>query len=48
MVTKTGRFVRSLAASRAALASRRSLMVSMRIRSTPAAAPASMISANIV
>ena len=46
MVTNTGKLVRSFAASRAALASLRSLMVSIRIRSAPAVAPASITSAN--
>ena len=47
MVTSTGRSVRSFAASRAALASSRSPMVSMSTRSAPARAPASAISANM-
>ena len=46
MVTNTGRSVCSFAARRAALASSRSLIVSIRTRSAPAAAPARTISVN--
>ena len=46
MVTNTGRWAASLAASRAALASYRSVMVSTTIKSAPAFAPASAISRN--
>ena len=46
MVTNTGRAEFSFAASRAALVSYRSVMVSMAMRSAPAAAPASTISRN--
>ena len=44
MVTQTGRSAFSFAASTAALTSYRSLMVSMTIRSAPAAAPATTCS----
>ena len=47
MVTTAGRPVCSRTASRAALASSRSLMVSMSTRSAPAFSPASAISANM-
>ena len=46
IVTSTGRLVASLAASRAALVSYKSVMVSMAIKSAPAPAPASIISRN--
>ena len=45
MVTKTGLLLFSRAASRAALASSRSDMVSIRMRSAPAASPARTCSA---
>ena len=46
MVTRTGRSVFSLTASSAALASYRSVMVSMATRSAPAFSPATAISRN--
>ena len=47
IVTHTGSVECSFAASRAAFASYRSVIVSMQMRSTPAFTPASTISANM-